>query len=69
MCMRRVLGETFQELGLFLHHKGPNDQAEVIRLGSKYLYPLSNLSSPVVLNLSVMTPLEIDNPSHEIFTL
>ena len=34
------------ELGLCIHHVGSSDQTQVIRLGSKYLYPLSRFSIP-----------------------
>lgn len=42
VCMR----VNFLELGLSFYHVGPNDQSQVVRLGSKCFYPLSHFTAP-----------------------
>lgn len=44
-----MLEENFQELVLSFRHDNPGDTAQLLRLGRKWLYPLSHFTDPFYL--------------------
>lgn len=48
LCMTVHACNSLLDSALFLHHVGPGKGTQVVRLGSKFLYPLYHLTSPVL---------------------
>lgn len=50
----------------FFHHVGPREGTQVVRFGTKYLYPLSNLAE-LLRNFSFLCVKNISNPFYWLF--
>ena len=56
------LGDKFQMLVLFSYHVGLGELTQLVRLGCRWLYPMSHLTNPVLALIDTLTLLFIPIP-------